>query len=170
MQRTAELRQKIQDAMNEQLKEELTSAYQYLAMAAYLETVPLPGAAHWMRLQAQEEVAHAMKFYEFISDRNGRVMHHAIPEPRANFGSPLEVFEQALANEQKVTAAIMDLYELAIQEKDYVSHSFLQSFLNEQVEEEKTASHIVDMMRLAGDKGPALFMLDKDLASRSSAD
>ncbi len=166
MARTAELPRKIQDAMNEQLKEELSSAYQYLAMSAYLETVPLPGASAWMRAQAQEEVGHAMKFFHFVSDRGGRVALHAIPAPKADFGSPLQVFEDALAHEQKVTGMILRLYEFAMEAKDYASQPLLSEFLQEQIEEEKTASTIVEMMRMAGSQGPALLLVDRQLAQR----
>lgn len=166
MQRTAELSKKMQDAMNDQVKNELNSGYQYLAMAAYLETKGLPGAAHWMRAQAQEELAHAMRFYDFITDRNGRVVLQALPAPSPDYASPLECFQQAYANEQKVTASIIQLYELSMQEREYVSHAFLQAFLTEQIEEEKTASRIVEMMEMAGDNGPALLLLDKELGAR----
>src|ERR671929_902911 len=103
----------VQDAMNEQIKNELYSAYQYLAMAAYCESVNLSGFAHWMRTQSQEETEHAMKFYDFILGRNGRVVLQGIDGPVVEFGSPLEVFEQALEHERKVTAMINDLYALA---------------------------------------------------------
>lgn len=169
MARTAELPKRMQDAMNDQVATELSSGYQYLAMSAWLETQALPGAAHWMRAQAQEELAHALRFYDFIVDRNGRAMLRAIPEPPSEFASPLGCFETAHANEQKVTEAIVRLYELAIGEKDYVSHAFLQAFLTEQIEEEKTASRLVDMMRMAGEKGPALLMVDKELAQRGGS-
>jgi ferritin len=158
--------QKIQDAMNDQIQRELESAYIYLSMAAYFESSNLAGFAHWMKAQAQEEQTHAMKFFDFIYDRGGRVMLQAIPQPPAEFASPLAVFEKALAHEQKITGHINDLYALAVQEKDYASQTFLQWFVDEQVEEEKSAGEIVETLKMVGDKGQALFMLDRQLAQR----
>ncbi|UCC61786.1 MAG: ferritin [Anaerolineae bacterium] len=158
--------QKIQDAMNDQIQRELESAYIYLSMAAYFESSNLPGFAHWMNAQAQEEQTHAMKFFDFIYDRGGRVMLQAIPQPPAEFTSPLDAFEKALAHEQKITGHIDDLYALAVQEKDYASQTFLQWFVDEQVEEEKSAGDIVETLKMVGDKGQALFMFDRQLAQR----
>jgi len=158
----------LQDAMNEQIKNELYSAYIYLSMSAYCEAENLPGFAHWMRLQAQEEVGHAMKFYDFIHDRGGRVALKAIDQPPIEFQSPLDVFEKTLEHEQKVTGMIHNLYALAVQEKDYPSQVFLQWFVDEQVEEEKNASQIVETLKMIGDQGPALIMLDRELAERGS--
>jgi ferritin len=156
----------IQDAMNEQMKNEFYAAYQYLSMAAYCESENLPGFAHWMRAQAREETEHAMKFYDFILDRNGRVVLQAIEGPVVEFGSPLEVFERALEHEQKVTAMINDLYGLAVRENDYASQTFLQWFVTEQVEEEKNAGDVVETLKMIGDKSEALFLLDRELARR----
>jgi len=166
MLRTAAIPQAVQDAMNEQVKNELSSAYQYLAMSAYLESITFPGAAKWMREQAQEELGHAMRFYDFIVDRNGRAILQAIEKPRAEFSSILEVFEEAFRNEQRVTSEIIGLHELAAAQKDYVSHAFIQEFLMEQVEEEKTALRVVDMLRMAGDSRSALLMIDRELSAR----
>ncbi|HEV3477285.1 MAG TPA: ferritin [Rubrobacteraceae bacterium] len=156
----------IQDAMNEQMKNEFYAAYQYLSMAAYCESENLPGFAHWMRTQAREETEHAMKFYDFILDRNGRVVLQAIEGPVVKFGSPLEVFERALEHEQKVTAMINDLYGLAVKENDYASQTFLQWFVTEQVEEEKNTGDVVETLKMIGDKSEALFLLDRELARR----
>jgi ferritin len=156
----------IQDAMNEQMKNEFYAAYQYLSMAAYCESENLPGFAHWMRAQAREETEHAMKFYDFILGRNGRVVLQAIEGPVVEFGSPLEVFERALEHEQKVTAMINDLYGLAVKENDYASQTFLQWFVTEQVEEEKNTGDVVETLKMIGDKSEALFLLDRELARR----
>ncbi len=156
----------IQDAMNEQIKNEFYSAYLYLSMAAYCDSVNLLGFAHWMRVQAQEETGHAMKFYDFIYDRGGRVILKVIDQPPADFQSPLHVFEEALAHEQKVTGMISNLYALAVQEKDYASQSFLQWFVDEQVEEERTAAQIIETLKMIGDHKGALFMLDRELGKR----
>ncbi len=158
----------IQDAMNEQIKNELYSAYQYLSMAAYCESANLPGFARWMRAQAREETEHAMKFYDFVLDRNGRVVLRTIEGPVVEFGSPLEVFERALGHEQKVTAMINDLYGLAVRENDYASQAFLQWFVTEQVEEEKNTGEVVETLKMVGDKSEALFLLDRELGQRGS--
>ena len=156
----------IQDAMNEQIKSELYSAYQYLSMAAYCESANLPGFASWMRAQAREETDHAMKFYDFVLDRSGRVVLRGIEGPMVEFGSPLEVFEWALSHEQKVTAMINDLYGLAVRENDYASQAFLQWFVTEQVEEEKNTGDVVETLKMIGDKSEALFLLDRELGQR----
>lgn len=158
----------VQDAMNQQLKSELYSAYVYLSMAAYFEAANLPGFAHWMRVQSQEELEHAMKFYDFINDRNGRVVLQAIDQPPIEFESPLEIFERALAHEQQVTAAINQLYDQAVQEQDYATQAFLHWFVTEQVEEEKTATQIVETLKMVGDRGEALFLLDRELGGRQA--
>jgi ferritin len=158
----------LQDAMNEQLKNELYSAYVYLSMSAYYDSINLPGFAHWMRVQAQEEVNHAMKFYEFITDRGGRVVLKAIDQPPVEFQSPLDAFQRALEHEQRVTAMIHDLYALAVQQGDYASQVFLHWFVEEQVEEEKSASQIVETLKMVGEHGPALVMLDKALGEREA--
>ena len=160
----------VQDAMNEQVNNEFYSSYQYLAMAAYCESVNLPGFAQWMRTQSQEETEHAMKFYDFILDRNGRVVLQAIEGPVIEFGSPLEVFEQALEQEQKVTAMINDLYGLAVRESDYASQAFLQWFVTEQVEEEKNAGDIAETLKMVGDKSEMLFLLDRELGQRGNSE
>ena len=162
------LSKKLQDAMNEQIKNELYSAYLYLSMSAYCEAANLPGFGHWMRMQAQEEEAHAMKFYDFIHERGGRVVLQAIDQPPLEFPSPLAVFEQTLEHEQKVTGMIHDLYTLAVEEKDYASQIFLQWFVTEQVEEEDSASQILETLKMIGDKGHALLMLDRELGKRGA--
>jgi ferritin len=163
------LTDKIEKAMNDQLAVELESAYVYLAMSAYCESESLPGLAHWLRRQATEEVDHAMRFYSFIYDRGGRVRLGAIPEPRADYSSPLEVFEQALEHERSVTRSIADLYALVDDERDYAAQAWLDWFATEQVEEEKTVGQIVDSLRRIGDSGAALFLLDKELGGRDEA-
>lgn len=160
----------VQEAMNAQIKNELYSAYQYLSMAAYCESANLPGFARWMRAQSREETGHAMKFYDFILDRNGRVVLQAIDGPVVEFGSPLEVFERALEHEQKVTTMINDLYGLAVRENDYASQTFLQWFVTEQVEEEKNAGDVVETLRMVGDSKEALFLLDRELGLRREGD
>ncbi|GAG57503.1 unnamed protein product [marine sediment metagenome] len=157
---------KVQDAMNDQIQRELESAYIYLAMAAYFDSVNLPGFAHWMKVQFQEEQAHAFKFYDFVNDRGGQVLLQAIGQPPVKFQSPLAAFEKALAHEEKITGHINDLYALATEEKDIASQGLLQWFVEEQVEEEKNAGDIVDMLKKIGDSYHALIMLDRELGQR----
>lgn len=160
------LKQTVQDAMNAQIKHELYSAYLYLAMAAYFESEDLTGFAHWMEMQAAEEQEHAMKFYGFINERGGRVTLHAIDQPPADFDSVLAVFEATYEHEQTVTSLINDLYALALEENDYAGQSFLQWFVDEQVEEEANASHILAQLRMIDGKAQGLLMLDRALGQR----
>jgi ferritin len=160
------LSKKMQDAINEQIKNELYSGYLYLAMAAYAEEQNLPGFAHWMKTQCQEEVEHAMKFFNYVAERGGRVELHAIDQPPVEFASPTALFEETLAHEKKVTALIHGLYDLALEEKDYASQVLLHWYIDEQVEEEKNASMIVDQLKLIEARGTAVLMLDKQLGKR----
>jgi len=160
------LSKKIQDAINEQIKNELYSGYLYLSMSAYFEASNLPGFAHWMRLQAEEEQEHALKFFDYVNDRAGRVVLKAIDQPPAEFKSPLAVFEHTLEHERKVTGLINHLYELALEENDYPTQVMLQWFIDEQVEEEKNAEQIVETLKMVGDKGQALIMMDHQLGLR----
>ncbi len=160
------LSRKVQDAINDQIQRELESAYIYLSMAAYFDTVNLPGFAHWMKVQFQEEQAHAFKFYDFVSDRGGQVLLQAIGQPPVKFQSPLVAFEKALAHEENITGHINALYALATEEKDFSSQSLLQWFVDEQVEEEKNAGDIVDMLKKIGDNYQALLMIDRELGQR----
>ena len=158
----------MQQAINEQIKNELYSAYLYLAMAAYAESENLAGFAHWMRLQSQEEVSHAMKFFDYVNERGGRVELHAIDKPPVAFDSPRHLFEETLGHERKVTAMIHELYALALKEKDYPTQVMLQWFVAEQVEEEDSASRILDTLTTVGDTPQALVMLDRELGKRDA--
>ncbi len=157
---------KVQDAINEQIKNELYSAYLYLAMSAHFEADSLGGFAQWMRVQAREEVTHGMKLFDYLANRGGRVELKAIPAPPAKFESALAIFRQAYAHEQEVTASIHALYALAVKENDHPTQVALTWFVNEQVEEEKSAADIVAQLELVGDNGPALLVLDKALGAR----
>ncbi|AXV38494.1 MAG: ferritin [Methanobacterium sp. BRmetb2] len=160
------LEEKIQNALNSQLNAELYSAYLYMAMNAYFESIDLGGFANWMRIQAQEEVSHGMKFHDYIIQRGGRVILDEIEKPQTEWESPLEVFEHVYAHEQKVTGLINDLVNLAIEEKDHATNNFLQWFVAEQVEEEESSSGVLQKIKLAvGDSG-SLFMLDNELGQR----
>jgi ferritin len=156
----------VQDAINDQINKELFSSFLYLSMAAYFEDRNLPGFAHWMRLQADEEREHAMKFYDFLIDRGGRVMLKAIDAPATDWKSPLEVATQVAAHEAKVTASIHALYELALKERDYPSQAMLQWFITEQVEEEKNAAAIVASLKMIEAHDTAILQLDHRLSKR----
>jgi len=160
------LSETIQEALNEQIKHELFSSYLYLSMSAYFEATSLPGFAHWTRPQAQGELEHAMKFFDYVNDRGGRVILHMIEQPPAEWGSPLEVFEAILAHEQKVTALINKLYQLALQENDYAAQVMLHWFIDEQVEEEKNAGQVVDQLKMLEDRQSALINIDHNIGKR----
>jgi len=162
------LNQKLQDAINEQIKNELYSGYLYLAMSAYFEASSLPGFARWMRLQAAEEQEHALKFFDYVHDRGSRVTLKAIDQPPMDWDSPLAVFEDTLEHERKVTGLINKLYELALEGNDYAAQAMLQWFIEEQVEEEKNAEQIVATLKMVGDKGQALVMMDRALGERGA--
>ncbi|MGQ0561414.1 MAG: ferritin [Gemmatimonadota bacterium] len=161
------LSKEIQEAINDQIHHEFHSAYTYLAMSAYFEATSFLGFAHWMRVQAQEEVNHAMKLFDYVNDRNGRVVLKALEQPPANYKSVLETFEEAYEHEQKVTRMIYNLYELATRENDYATQVQLTWFINEQVEEEATASQVVDRLKIAANDGAALLLLDRELGART---
>ena len=158
----------IERAMNEQVTNEVYSAHTYLALCAYFQSENLPGFAQWMRFQAQEEVNHALKFFDFISDRGGRAVVQSVPQPPSAFASPLDAIQKALEQEQAVTGMIAHLYDLVMQEKDYLSQPLLQWFLTEQVEEEKTVRQIDEMLKMTGGQGQALFLIDRELAKRQT--
>ena len=156
----------VQDEMNQQVQRELESAYIYLSMAAYFDAMNLPGFANWMRVQFQEEQAHAFKFFDYINDRGGRVVLEAINQPPIEFKSPINAFEITLAHEEKITGHINDLYALATRENDYASQTLLQWFIIEQVEEEKSAGDILNSLGMIGENYTALLMLDRELGQR----
>lgn len=158
------------DAMNAQITHEMYSAYLYLSMSAYFESANLPGFAHWMHVQFEEEQSHALKFYEYILDRGNKVELGAIAKPQVDFKSPVEVFELTLAHEKKVTSLIHGIYDIAAAEKDVASQIFLQWFITEQVEEEKNASDILDMLQKIGSSVGSLYQLDHRLGKRGGAD
>lgn len=160
------LKAKMQEAMNEQIKWEAYSAYLYLSMSAYFTSINLNGFANWMRVQAMEEMTHAMKFYDFINDRAGRVTLLDIEAPPHAWDSPLAVFEEAYKHEVHVSERIDNLVNLAIEERDHASNTFLQWFVTEQVEEEASADEVVQKLKLIGNDGGGLFVLDQELGQR----
>jgi ferritin len=162
------LTEKMQQALNDQVNAELQAYYTYLSVSAWFEDQNLRGFAAWMRTHSDEEMMHAMKIFDFIHSRRGRVKLQPIPQPRTEWGSPLEAFEDALKHEQHVTHLINNLVELAAKEGDYASHSFLQWFVDEQVEEEEIVDEVIQDLKRVGDFGPGLFLLDRELGGGKS--
>lgn len=160
------LSNKIQDALNEQINAELWSAYLYLSMGMHFEAEGRSGIANWFKIQFKEEQAHAEIFMNYLNSRGGRVVLQPIAEVPESWDSPLAAFEATLAHEQKVTAMINEIYALAEAEHDYATRGKLDWFVSEQVEEEETATQLVDRLKLIGNDGLALYMLDQELASR----
>jgi len=161
-----EISKELQDAINEQLNFELYSGYIYLSMAAYFEENLLDGMAHWMRIQAKEEYEHAERFWKFIAERGGRVVLAAIAGPKTEWASPLAAWEDAYNHELEVTKRINKIGEIAENEKDRATMTFLNWFYNEQVEEEEQTLKVVDLLKKIGDSTNALFMLDAQLGRR----
>jgi ferritin len=160
----------MQDALNEQMKHEFYSSFLYLSMSAYCDRANLPGLARWMRAQAQEETKHAMKIFDHVLDRGGRVELRELARPPVDFSSPKDVFEQAHKHEQQVTASINKVYGLAVDERDFASTVFLDWFVREQVEEEKTSGLLAEQMGMVGEDRPGLLMLDRELGQRKSGE
>jgi ferritin len=163
------LSSKIEQALNDQINLELSSAYAYLGMAAYFEQTPYSGFAAWMKVQSKEELEHAHKIFNYVAERNGKLALKAIAEPKTNFQTPLEAFLASQGHEQKVSASICALFELATAEKDYPTASFLKWFLDEQVEEEKNVGDIVAKLEMIGDNRNGLFQLDHHAGKRAEA-
>jgi len=159
----------VQKALNDQIRKEFYSHYLYLSMAAFLESINLRGCARWMRIQAKEEEEHAMKLFEHIIERQGKVVLETIDAPTAKWKTPKDIFENAYNHERKVTESINKIVELAESEKDYATTNFLQWFVNEQVEEEASANEILQKLQLIGSETSALFVLDAELGKRGSA-
>jgi ferritin len=153
-------------ALNDQINAELYSAYLYMSMNAYFKSINLDGFAAWMHAQVLEETEHAQKFYDFVNQRGGRVVLGAIDAPPGDWESPLAVFKDTLAHEQKVTSLINNLMEVALQEKDHATQIFLQWFVTEQVEEEQSVGGVLEQLRLMGEAQGGLFMLDRELGKR----
>lgn len=160
----------MQRALNEQIRKEFGASYLYLSMAAYFAEKNLNGFARWMRMQAMEEAKHAMRIFDFVEDRGGRVTLEAVDRPPPDYPSALAVFEHARDHEAKVSAGIHALFEMAGSEKDWATQAMLQWFITEQVEEEKTSSEIVDTLRMIGDSASGLYMYDKELGRRGAGE
>jgi ferritin len=163
------LSQKLQSALNEQIRNEIASAYLYLAMSAWFEDKNYPGAAHWMREQYTEELEHAARFIRYMNDRNARVILEAIDKPPPDFASYQAVFEAVLTHEQQVTASIGRLYELAVAEKEAATQVELHWFIKEQVEEEKTVQEVLVQLEACGGKPHLLMFIDRRLGKRGAS-
>jgi ferritin len=156
----------IQDAINAQINAETWSAFLYLSMASYAAANGYPGFANWFEVQYQEELDHAKIFFDYVVQRDGRVLLQPVEAVPSEWKSPLDAFESTLKHEQKVTSLINKLYALAVKEDDFATQSMLKWFIDEQVEEEDNAKTIIDSLRMIGDNGYGLYTLDKDLATR----
>jgi ferritin len=160
------LNKKIEKKINEQINEELFSAYLYLAMSAYCEDINLPGFANWMNVQFEEEQFHAKKFINYINERGGRVELEAIEKPQVKWDDMIDVFEETLKHEQHITSKINGMMDLAVNERDHATISFLNWYVDEQVEEENTADDILNRLKMIEGKGNGMLMLDKEMAAR----
>ncbi|MBN2460489.1 MAG: ferritin [Candidatus Cloacimonetes bacterium] len=158
---------KMQEAINEQINRELYSEYLYLSMVAYFESIGLSGFANFFRVQVQEERFHALKFFDYINERGGRVILKKIDQPQIDFNSPVEVFELSYKHEQFITKSINELMDIAIKENDHATRSFLNWYVDEQVEEEDSMDNILNQLRLIDGKGQGVLMLDRELAGRT---
>ncbi|OGR42353.1 MAG: ferritin [Elusimicrobia bacterium GWA2_61_42] len=164
------INKKIEDAINKQINAELYSAYLYLGMSARCTEMNLKGMANWLYVQAQEEMTHAMKFYRFVLERSGHAVMPAIEGVKSDWKAPVEMFAAAYEHEQKVTAMINNIMDIAISERDHASASMLNWFVDEQVEEEANSSEIAEKLKLIGESKEGLFMLDKELSTRVFVD
>jgi len=156
----------IQQTLNDQIQAEFHSAYLYLSMAAWCEARHFDGFANWMRMQAQEELMHGMKLFDYVNMTGGRVTLQTVQQPDSEWDSPLALFQASLAHERYMTGRINDAYGLALQENDHATASMLQWFVNEQVEEEANVDGIVGQLEMMGGQGQGLFMLDRELGQR----
>ncbi len=162
----ASISDRMRDALNGQIGAEIHSSHLYLAMSAYFQSLDLAGSAHWMRVQAAEENVHVQKLFDFVVERGGRVILDAIARPPAEWESPQACFEAALEHERMISGRINNLINLARQDGDHASESFLRWFVDEQVEEEASVDRIIKMFRIGGGQPVALLMLDRELAAR----
>jgi len=158
--------EKVQEALNDQVNKEFFSSYLYLSMATYFDANNWKGMSIWMRYQAQEELYHALKFIDYIEEAGGRVKLDKVEKPKIEWESPTEVFQDAYDHECMISKSINKIVDAALKESDHATHNMLQWFVNEQVEEEATAQEILEKLKLVGDNGVALFMIDKELSAR----
>ncbi|MFQ3580025.1 MAG: ferritin [Bacteroidales bacterium] len=155
-------------SLNNQLHAEYYSSYLYLSMSAWAASNGYKGISNWMFLQSQEEYGHAIRFFNFIADRGEVISLQTIAAPSSNWSNVTELFKATLEHEKKITDSINNLYSVAVENKDHATCSFLQWFLDEQVEEEKTVTEILDQLKLIGNDGPGLYLLDRELSARQA--
>ncbi len=160
------LTEKIQSALNDQINEELQSAYIYLAMSAESDRLGLPGFNNWFKMQYNEELAHADRFFNYVLERNGEVDLQPLTKPKIGNETPLSLFEQAFAHEQHITSCVFKLKDMARAESDHATDVFLEWFVKEQVEEEANAQEVIDQLKLVDGSPNGLFMIDRELAAR----
>ena len=160
---------RLEEELNKQLNAELYSAYLYLSMSAYCADNNLAGFSHWMQLQFEEEQSHAMKFFQYILDRGGKVELKQINQPKQEWDGIIDVFAAVLKHEQSITKMINDLVNVAMEERDHATVNLLQWYVSEQVEEEATVSDLLDQLRLIEGKGAGLFMLDREAKARTNS-
>lgn len=156
----------IETALNKQIHKEIESAYLYLAVAAYCDSKTLKGFAHWFKLQAKEEMNHAMKIYKYIYSRGGSVELLALEQPKAKLNGPMDALVAALEHEKYITSEINKIYKLSVEKEDYATQSFLKWFIDEQVEEEESVIELIEKLKLIGEKGGAFYMFDRELGKR----
>ena len=164
------LTKRMEEELNKQINAEYWSAYFYLSMSAYLDGEGLAGGANWMRIQYQEEISHALKFFDYIIERGGKVNLMPIAEVPKKWKGIIDIFEETLKHEQEVTGLINNLMDIAIEERDHAAKSFLQWYVDEQVEEESGVQTILDQLKMVEGKGNGLFLIDKDLGQRVFVD
>jgi ferritin len=164
------IKKEVLEAINEQINAETYSAYMYLSMAAYLENMGLSGFAHWMKIQYQEESAHAIKFFNYLAERGGRVSLKAVAQVPVDFNGVVDIFEKTLAHENHVTSLINNLMDVSVKASDYASQSFIKWFIDEQVEEEANVEKILATLKLINGEGNGIFMMDRELAQRVFVD
>jgi ferritin len=164
------IQKEVLDAFNAQINAESYSAYMYLSMSAYFENLGLPGFAHWMKIQYQEESAHALKFFNYVTERNGKVVLKAIDQVPVDFDGIVDVFEKTLAHEIHVSSLINNLVDVSIKARDHASQSFLKWFIDEQVEEEANVEKILATLKLINGQGNGIFMMDRELSQRVFVD
>ena len=160
------LKTSVLNILNKQINEELYSSYLYLSMSAYFSSINLDGFAKWMKMQSDEEYGHAMKIYDYVIQCDGKVSLKAINNPKSQWKSALEVFQETLKHEQYISSCINNIVNLAIKEKDHATNNFFQWFVAEQVEEEANVRNIVDKLKMIGETKSGLFMLDRELGKR----
>lgn len=160
------MKEKVLECMNKQINAELFSSYLYLSMAAWANAKGYKGVANWLHIQSKEEYAHAMKLYTYIEDRNEKPLLDAIEKPACSWNNIIHLFEDVYEHELKVTDMIHNLYSVSLAEQDHASVSFLKWFIDEQVEEEANVASIIDDIKLAGETGPGMYMIDKELSLR----